>query len=163
MSLEGTIPIRRLKRFAADRHYAEKDGPGVTVAEPNGMSVAIVGSGPAGLTAAWQLARAGYRVTIFEAADKPGGFLRHAIPAYRLPHDVVEHDIANVTAIGVEIVTNHPVRDLEALKAEGYDAVLVATGTPRPMAMGVPGRGRRRRAHRSHLPATASATTTCPT
>ena len=139
VSLEGTIPIRRLKRFAADRHYAEKDGPGVTVAEPNGMSIAIVGSGPAGLTAAWQLARAGYQVTIFEAADKPGGFLRHAIPAYRLPHDVVEQDIANVTAIGVKIVTNHPVRDLEALKSEGYDAVLVATGTPRPMEMGVPG------------------------
>ena len=137
--LEGTIPIRRLKRFVADKHYAEKDGPGITVAEPNGKSIAIVGSGPAGLTAAWQLARLGYQVTMFEAAARPGGFLRHAIPAYRLPHDVVDQDIANVTALGVEIHTNHPVRDLEALKAEGYDAVLVATGTPRSMALGVPG------------------------
>jgi len=137
--LEGTIPIRRLKRYVADRHYAEMDGPGVTVTEPNGKSIAIVGSGPAGLTAAWQLARLGYQVTMFEAAARPGGFLRHAIPAYRLPHDVVEQDIANVTALGVEIVTNHPVRDLEALKNEGYDAILVATGTPRSMALGVPG------------------------
>jgi NADPH-dependent glutamate synthase beta subunit-like oxidoreductase len=98
-----------------------------------------VGSGPAGLTAAWQLARLGCQVKVFEAAARPGGFLRHAIPAYRLPHDVVEKDIANVTALGVEIVTSHPVRDLEALKDEGYDAVLVATGTPRSMALGVPG------------------------
>ena len=138
-SLEGPIPIRRLKRFAADAHYADADGPGVEVAEPNGHSVAIVGSGPAGLTAAWQLARGGYKVTIFEAAAEPGGFLRHAIPAYRLPREVVAQDISNVTAIGVEIVTNHPVRDLEALKDEGFDAVLVATGTPRPMGLGVPG------------------------
>jgi heterodisulfide reductase subunit A-like polyferredoxin len=137
--LEGTIPIRRLKRYVADKHYSEKDGPGIDVPEPNGRSIAIVGSGPAGLTAAWQLARLGYQVKVFEAAARPGGFLRHAIPAYRLPHDVVEKDIANVTALGVEIVTSHPVRDLEALKDEGYDAVLVATGTPRSMALGVPG------------------------
>jgi heterodisulfide reductase subunit A len=137
--LEGTIPIRRLKRYVADQHYAEKDGPGIDVAAPNGKSVAIVGSGPAGLTAAWQLARLGYQVKMFEAAARPGGFLRHAIPAYRLPHDVVEKDIENVTAIGVEILVNHPVRDLEALKNDGFDAVLVATGTPRSMALGVPG------------------------
>ena len=137
--LEGPIPIRRLKRFVADKHYGEMAGPGVEVAEPNGKRVAIVGSGPAGLTAAWQLARIGYQVKVFEAAAEPGGFLNHAIPAYRLPPDVVAQDIANVTSLGVEIVTNHPVRDLEALKDEGYDAVLVATGTPRSMALGVPG------------------------
>ncbi len=139
--LEATIPIRRLKRFVADRHYDEVDGPGIAVAEPNGRSVAIIGSGPAGLTAAWQLARIGYHVRIFEAAERAGGFLRHAIPAYRLPHEVVEQDISNLTALGVEIVTSHPVRDLEALKNEGYDAVLVATGTPRSMDLGVPGEG----------------------
>ena len=138
-SIEGTIPIRRLKRFAADTHYREQDGPGVEVAQPNGRRVAVVGTGPAGLTAAWQLARLGYQVRMFEAAAQPGGFLRHAIPQYRLPHDVVDHDIANLTSIGVEIVTGHVVHDLEALRAEGYDAVLVATGTPRPMALGVPG------------------------
>ncbi len=137
--LEGTIPIRRLKRFAADRHYAEVDGPGVEMPSPNGKSVAIVGSGPAGLTAAWQLARLGYQVRIHEAETEPGGFLRHALPAYRLPQEVVEQDIANVTALGVEIVTNSSISDLEALKAEGYDAVLLATGTPRATSLGVPG------------------------
>jgi heterodisulfide reductase subunit A-like polyferredoxin len=140
-SVEGTLPIRRLKRFAADRHYAAGAGPGVEVAEPNGKRVAIVGSGPAGLTAAWQLARQGYSVKIFEAAPVAGGFLRLAIPGYRLPPEVVEQDISNVTAIGVKIATNSPVADLEALHRDGYDAVLVATGTPLSTGLNVPGEG----------------------
>ncbi len=138
-SLEGTLPIRRLKRFAADRHYEATDGPGVEVPPSNGKRVAVVGSGPAGLTAAWQLARRGYGVKIFEAAPVAGGFLRLAIPAYRLPPEVVEQDISNVTAVGVEIATNSPVGDLEALRREGFDAVLVATGTPLSTALNVPG------------------------
>jgi heterodisulfide reductase subunit A len=140
--LEGTLPIRRLKRFADDWHHEHFDGPGVTVAPPNGKRVAIVGSGPAGLTAAWQLARSGYAVRILEAAPEPGGFLRLAIPAYRLPADVVAKDIKNVTDIGVELITNSPVRDLGALRRDGFDAVLVATGTPRSTSLGVPGEER---------------------
>ena len=138
-SLEGTLPIRLLKRFIADRHYATSDGPGLKVSEPNGHRVAIVGSGPAGLTAAWQLARKGYEVKIFEAAAKAGGFLRLAIPAYRLPPEVVDQDISNVTGIGVEIATNSPVSDLAALHDEGFEAVLLATGTQRSTPLGVPG------------------------
>jgi heterodisulfide reductase subunit A len=137
--LEGTLPIRLLKRFVADRHYETADGPGVTVAEANGRRVAIVGSGPAGLTAAWQLARKGYEVKIFEAAAKPGGFLRLAIPAYRLPQEVVDQDISNVTALGVEIATSSPVTDLAALHDQGFHAVLLATGTQRSTPLGVPG------------------------
>jgi heterodisulfide reductase subunit A len=137
--LEGPVAIRRLKRFVAEWHYAHRDSLGVRAPEQNGKSVAIVGSGPAGLTAAWQLARAGYGVRIFEAAAEPGGFLRQAIPTYRLPAEVVEQDIANVTALGVDISTGTPIRDLEALKADGYDAVLVATGTPQSTSLGVPG------------------------
>ncbi|HMJ79835.1 MAG TPA: FAD-dependent oxidoreductase, partial [Candidatus Dormibacteraeota bacterium] len=141
-SLEGTLPIRLLKRFIADRHYADHDGPGLEIARPNGHAIAIVGSGPAGLTAAWQLARKGYRVRIFEAAPVPGGFLRLAIPSYRLPPEVVEQDIDNVRALGVEIVTSTRVDDLDALKADGYEAVLVATGTHRSTSLGVPGEDR---------------------
>jgi heterodisulfide reductase subunit A len=136
---EGPVAIRRLKAFVAERHEATDGGPHVTPAEPNGKRVAIVGSGPAGLTAAWQLARVGYGVRILEAGHEPGGFLRQAIPGYRLPIEVVERDIANVTAVGVEISTDTPVRDLAALKADGYDAVLVASGTPRSGSLGVPG------------------------
>ena len=137
--LEGTIPIRKLKRFIADRHYGEVDGSGISIPEPNGKKVAIVGSGPSGLTAAWQLARIGYTVKIYEAAPQPGGFLRYAIPTYRLPQDVVEQDIRNVTSLGVEILTNTAVKDLEELKNQGFDAVLVATGTPQSTEMGIPG------------------------
>jgi heterodisulfide reductase subunit A len=140
-SLEGTLPIRRLKRFIADAHD-DAGGPGITVDPPNGRRIAVVGSGPTGLTAAWQLARKGYAVKIFESAREPGGFLRLAIPSYRLPVEVVERDIDNVRAIGVEIVTGTPVHDLEALKADGYDAVLVATGTHRSTNLGVPGEDR---------------------
>jgi len=140
--LEGPIPIRLLKRFAADRHYEsapDAGAPAIQVAEPNGKKIAIVGSGPAGLTAAWQLARLGYGVTILEKRDKPGGYLRHAIPSYRLPPEVVEADIANLTSLGVEIRCNAEVTDPAALHEDGYAAVIVATGTQVATRMDVPG------------------------
>ena len=139
--LEGPVPIRLIKRFAADKHYeaGEGDGPAIEVAEPNGHKVAIVGSGPAGLTAAWQLARKGYAVTMLEKRSAPGGYLRHAIPTYRLPHEVVDADIANLTSLGVEIRCDAAVADPAALKDEGYDAVIVATGTQVATRMDVPG------------------------
>jgi heterodisulfide reductase subunit A-like polyferredoxin len=141
-SLEGTLPIRRIKRFISDEHNASGNELGIAVAPSNGKKVAIVGSGPTGLTAAWQLARLGYGVKIYEAAPEPGGFLRLAIPSYRLPVETVERDIQNVRDLGVEIAVGSPVRDLPALRAQ-VDAVLVATGTPRSSALGVPGEDRR--------------------
>ncbi len=138
-SLEGPVSIRRLKRFVADTHYALPEPPEGARPVPNGRRIAVVGSGPAGLTAAWQLARGGYGVTIFEAAPAPGGAPRLAIPGYRLPVEVIECDIRNVTDLGVEIVTGTRIDDLAALRARGYDAVLVATGTPRPARLRVPG------------------------
>ena len=137
--LEGAVPIRLIKRFAADKHYESHEGPGIEVDSPNGHSIAVVGSGPAGLTAAWQLARKGYTVKIFEKRSQPGGFLRHAIPTYRLPHEVVDADIANLTALGVEIECDSLVNDLAALKAQGYEAVVIATGTQLATSMEVPG------------------------
>ena len=137
--LEGPLPIRRLKRFIADRRYGQAEPTAIEQPERNGKKVAVVGSGPAGLTAAWQLARKGYGVKIFEAAPLPGGMLRLGIPAYRLPNDVVADDVSNVTAIGVEIETDKRVDDLEALRRDGYDAVLVATGTHKSVRLRVPG------------------------
>jgi heterodisulfide reductase subunit A-like polyferredoxin len=141
-SLEGTLPIRRLKRFASDAHDASGNDNGLERPEPNGRRVAIVGSGPTGLTAAFQLAKLGYGVKIFEAAPVAGGFLRLGIPDYRLPGAVVERDIENVTGLGVEIETGRRVDDPAALKDAGFDAVLVATGTHRDSALGVPGEDR---------------------
>jgi heterodisulfide reductase subunit A2 len=136
--LEGPLPIRRLKRFAADTHY-RTHGPATDAPAPNGKRVAVVGSGPAGLTAAWKLARRGYTVRIYEAASEPGGMLRLAIPSWRLPAEVVERDIENVTALGVEIVTDARVEDLGALRRAGFDAILVATGAPLSVRLDVPG------------------------
>jgi heterodisulfide reductase subunit A len=137
--LEGPLPIRRLKRFIADLRYTQAEPKALEKPEPNGKKVAVVGSGPAGLTAAWQLARKGYGVKIFEAAPQPGGMLRLGIPAYRLPNDVIDDDVANVTAIAAEIVTDTRVDDVAALKNDGFDAVLVATGTHKSVSLRVPG------------------------
>ncbi len=131
--LEGPLPIRAIKRFLADVHYSSKhdqQGGTVAAAAPNGKRVAVVGSGPTGLSAAWQLARQGYRINVFEAEREPGGMPRLAIPEYRLPVEVIEKDIENLRGLGVEIATSTRVEDLEALRRDGYDAVVVATGTP---------------------------------
>ena len=141
-SLEGTLPIRRIKRFIADAHDASGADVGIETAPSNGRRVAVVGSGPTGLTAAWQLARLGYAVKIFEAAPVAGGFLRLGIPSYRLPDAVVERDIDNLRALGVEIAVNSPIGDPAALREDGYDAVLVAVGTHRSLGLGVPGEDR---------------------
>jgi heterodisulfide reductase subunit A len=129
--LEGALPIRKLKRFAADRYYQKHPQPKPGSAEKKHQErVAVVGSGPAGLTAAYHLARLGYPVTVFEAQEKPGGMLR-LIPPFRLPPKVLERDIANVTARGVEIRTGERVEDPAELRKKGFQAVFVASGTPR--------------------------------
>jgi len=141
-SLEGTLPIRRIKRFIADAHDASGADVGIETAPSNGRRIAVVGSGPTGLTAAWQLARLGYGVKIFEAAPVAGGFLRLGIPSYRLPDAVVERDIDNLRSLGVEIEVDSPIGDPAALREDGYDAVLVAIGTHRSLGLGVPGEDR---------------------
>ena len=138
--LEGPLPIRRLKRFIADRHYARHAGRRPAQPEQNGKRVAVVGSGPAGLTAAWQLARKGYGVKIFEAAAQAGRHAAPGIPAYRLPNDVVDDDVANVTAHRRRDPDRHADRrSRRRSTADGFDAVLVATGTHKAVGLRVPG------------------------
>ncbi len=138
--LEGPVEIRRLKSYIAERHYNAHPQPvTLTTAEPKGRQVAVVGSGPAGLTCAFQLARQGYGVKIFEAASRPGGMLGLAIPAYRLPREVLDRDIQNVTALGVKIATNTRVNNIDSLQEQGFDAVFLATGTPGNARLGVAG------------------------
>ncbi len=138
--IEGSLPIRRLKRFIADKYYAgNAESKAVVPAESNGKKVAIAGSGPAGLTAAFHLARQGYGVKIFEAEKQPGGMLRLAIPSFRLPKEVVERDIKNVTALGVEIETGVRVENIGDLRKQGFDAVFLATGTQGTRKMNVNG------------------------
>jgi len=138
--LEGTVPIRAIKRFMVDYYYEKHPEPEYGPPEfiPD-KKVAVVGSGPAGLSAAYHLARRGYRVTIFESATEPGGMLRYGIPAYRLPKDVVDRDVMNITALGVSIKTGSHVNSLKSLQDKGFDATFLALGTMEGFKMGIEG------------------------
>ena len=137
------IAIRWLKRYAMDAFTPQqvRDIVGGVSASPSGRRVAIVGSGPAGLTAAYDLARQGHTVTVFEGLDRPGGMPRYGIPEYRLPYERLEADIAVIEAMGVEIRCNTWIgRDitLDALRDE-YDAVLLALGLQLGRSTRIPG------------------------
>ena len=138
--MEGSVNIRAIKRFMAERYYAAhpepKYGPPENVGD---KKVAIVGSGPAGLTAAFHLARMGHQVTVFEENEHAGGMLRHGMPAYRMPHEVLDRDIKNVTTLGVDIKTGTRVTSLAGLKEQGYDATFVAVGGQIPRIVPIKG------------------------
>ena len=137
------VSIGKLERFVAD--WARENGIKPTpAAEKNGHKVAVIGSGPAGLTCAGDLARMGYDVTIFEALHKAGGVLSYGIPEFRLPKDeVVAAEIENVKSLGVKIETNviigKSVTIDELLQEEGFEAVFIGSGAGLPMFMGIPG------------------------
>jgi len=110
--------------------------------EKNGKKVAVVGSGPAGLTCAGDLAKKGYDVTVFEALHIPGGVLVYGIPEFRLPKDIVRHEIENLKALGVEIVTNAVIGKTETvdeLLEDGFEAVFIGSGAGLPRFMNIPG------------------------
>jgi glutamate synthase (NADPH/NADH) small chain len=139
------VAIGRLERFVAD-HVAVTmalDTSTAAVEQSTGRSVAIVGSGPAGLTAAADLARLGHRVTIFEALHKPGGVLVYGIPEFRLPKAIVDREIDGLTRLGVEIRTNQVIGRTytidELLGEMGYGAVFIATGAGLPHFPSIPG------------------------
>ena len=137
------VSIGKLERFVADwaRENGVKPQP---AAEKNGHKVAVIGSGPAGLTCAGDLAKLGYDVTIFEALHKPGGVLVYGIPEFRLPKDkVVAEEVKNVLSLGVKIETNVIIGKSttvdELLTEEGFEAVFIGSGAGLPMFMGIPG------------------------
>ncbi|MDE7430953.1 MAG: NADPH-dependent glutamate synthase [Lachnospiraceae bacterium] len=137
------ISIGKLERFVADwsrENGIEPEAP----AASNGKKVAVIGSGPSGLTCAGDLAKLGYDVTIFEALHEPGGVLVYGIPEFRLPKDsVVKHEIENVKKLGVKIETNVVIGQSttidELLDEEGFDAVFIGSGAGLPRFMNIPG------------------------
>ena len=137
------VSIGKLERFVAD--WARENGikPPAPQAK-NGHKVAVIGSGPSGLTCAGDLAKLGYDVTIFEALHEPGGVLVYGIPEFRLPKlDVVAKEVENVKSLGVKIETNviigKSVTIDELMDEEGFEAVFIGSGAGRPMFMGIPG------------------------
>jgi formate dehydrogenase beta subunit len=133
---EGPVAIRMLKRVAAEL-AANVLVPAAL--ERTGRKVAIIGSGPCGLTAAYYLALLGHEVEVLEARDRSGGMLRYGIPEYRLPDEVVDADIRLIEQCGVKIVTGRRIDSAEALLDQGYDAVFIASGAWRAMRLDIPG------------------------
>lgn len=137
------VAIGKLERFVAD--WSRENNVDLSETQPKkGYSVAVIGSGPAGLTCAGDLAKMGYNVTIFEALHEPGGVLVYGIPEFRLPKDtVVKHEIDNVKKLGVKIETNvivgRTVTIDQLLNDEGFDAVFIGSGAGLPKFMGIPG------------------------
>ena len=137
------VAIGRLERFCADYHMANSlAAPEKPVS--NGRKVAVIGAGPSGLTCAGDLAKKGYQVTIFEAFHKAGGVLVYGIPEFRLPKAIVQHEIDNLTNMGVHIMTNMVigrVLSIDELMGMGYEAVFVGSGAGLPRFMGIEGEG----------------------
>jgi len=136
--LDEAIGIRVLKRFAAE-HDSGLWKANSTVAPASGKRVAVVGSGPAGLTAAYYLAKLGHSVTVFEALPEAGGMMRVGIPDYRLPKDILKAEIKEIEGTGVDIKTNALVESFDELFQEGYNAVFLASGAHQGVKMGVKG------------------------
>jgi len=137
------VNIGKLERFVADWGREENYFKPINV-KPNGYKVAIVGSGPAGLACATDLAKKGYRIKIFEALHRPGGVLEYGIPEFRLPKDeVVRYEVNNVMKLGVEIETDvivgRTITIDELLNTEGYHAVFIGSGAGLPKFMNIPG------------------------
>ena len=138
-----SVGIGRLERFVADWHAAHAD-PEAQVEKPesNGHCIAVVGSGPAGLTCAGDLARMGYDVTVFELFHKAGGVLVYGIPEFRLPKDIVAREVANLEKMGVKVVTDAVIGraiSVDELFEEGFEAVFIGSGAGLPQFLGIPG------------------------
>lgn len=136
--LDEHICIKFLKRYASD-HDNDLWKKGNTILPPTGKKVAVVGSGPAGLTAAFYLAKLGHSVTVFEALPQTGGMMRVGIPSYRLPREVLDGEINEIKKTGVEIKVNQRIESVDELLQQGFDAVFVAIGDHKGSKMGAEG------------------------
>ena len=136
--VDEPVSILALKRFVTDHALnREKDPAALPIVHDE--KVAVVGSGPAGLACASELARRGYGATVFEAEKEPGGMLRYGIPSYRLPRDILDTEIDYLMKLGIEIRTNHRIDDINALLTNGYGSVFIAAGAPSSSRLGIRG------------------------
>jgi len=140
---DNPVSVRSLKRYMADSSKSSSLKPTIKEDSRNAKKkIAIVGSGPAGLSCAYFLRRIGYQVTVFEKADKPGGMLTSMIPAYRLPQEIVNNEIDFILNLGIELKLNTEVGkdiSIDALKNQGYQAIFIAVGAQGSPSIGIPG------------------------
>lgn len=135
------VGIGRLERFVADYHMANGKAPELDI-KRNGIKVAIIGSGPAGITCAGELAKKGYEVTVFEALHKTGGVLSYGIPEFRLPKALVQKEVDSVAALGVKFETNVVVGrsiTIDELQEQGYQGIFIGSGAGLPRFQNIPG------------------------
>ncbi|MBW1678742.1 MAG: FAD-dependent oxidoreductase, partial [Deltaproteobacteria bacterium] len=140
--VDDPIAIMFLKRFVSDWEYTQEEPEIPVIENKREEKIAIVGAGPAGLSAAFYLALDGYQVTIFEAASKPGGMMIWGIPDYRLPREILNQDIEYIQRLGVEIKTNTPIGPgltFDDLLTQGFQAVFLGVGAQKSMKLGVEG------------------------
>ncbi len=141
-TLDTPVSIRAIKRFMVDQEVTVQL-PEVRENDQNARrKIAVIGAGPSGLACAYFLARLGYRPKVFESEPRPGGMLVQAIPAYRLPREIVAREVRMIEHMGVEIFTGMTLGEnitLKSLRAEGYDAVFLGVGAPSGMGLGLPG------------------------
>ncbi|MGA2122699.1 MAG: FAD-dependent oxidoreductase [Methanoregula sp.] len=137
--LDQALDIRALKRFVTDKVYSKPRQPVQPIRPTQTKRVAIIGAGPCGLTAAQDLVRFGYPVTVFEALPVAGGMLRVGVPEYRLPNEIIEREVADIVDLGVDLRLNSPVTNLDNLFKQGYAAVLIAVGAHEGIRLPIPG------------------------
>jgi len=138
LEVDKPLSIRMLKRYASDNGDDSWKKSAVKLPD-TGKKVAVIGSGPAGLTAAYYLAKLGHGVTVYEALPEPGGMMRVGIPAYRLPRDILAGEIDEIKNAGVEIKLNTRVESVDSLLKDGYNAVFLGVGAHQGMTLGVEG------------------------
>ncbi|MBU6442704.1 MAG: FAD-dependent oxidoreductase [Alphaproteobacteria bacterium] len=137
--VDEPLNIRGLKRFVVDREYARPRVAPAPAERRHEERIAIIGAGPCGLTAAQDLLRHGYGVTVFEALPAPGGMLRFGVPAHRLPAGIIEREIQDILDLGVDLRLNTRVDNLDELFAQGFKAVLIAVGAQEGIRLPIPG------------------------
>jgi heterodisulfide reductase subunit A-like polyferredoxin len=137
--VDEPVNIRALKRFVTDKVYTDPRQPVEAPALVSGQRVAIIGAGPCGLTAAQDLRRAGYPVTIFEAMPVPGGMLRLGVPEYRLPTEIIEREVQDIIDLGIDLRLNHRINNLDEIFEQGFETVLIAVGAHEGIRLPIPG------------------------
>jgi heterodisulfide reductase subunit A-like polyferredoxin len=138
--VDEAVNIRALKRFVTEKVYAEPRQPVEPAPRLHDERIAIIGAGPAGLTAAQDLVMAGYGVTVFEAMPVAGGMLRLGVPEFRLPTEIIEREVQDIVDLGVDLRLNHRIEDLDALlDSDGYNAALIAVGAHEGIRLPIPG------------------------